>query len=124
MKPFNFDLAKQGKPVCTRDGRKARIVCFDAKDDNYPILALIDNTDYEDAEWYTADGKYCFDGESKDYDLMMVSEHHEGWVNLYGVFNKIQTGAVIYPTESEAVAHKGTCEGPDYITTVKVEWED
>ena len=31
LKPFNLEAAKQGKPVCTRDGRKARIICFDAK---------------------------------------------------------------------------------------------
>lgn len=26
MKPFNLELAKQGHPVCTRDGQKVRIV--------------------------------------------------------------------------------------------------
>lgn len=31
LKPFDLEAAKQGKPVCTRDGRKARIVCFDLK---------------------------------------------------------------------------------------------
>ena len=25
FKPFNLEQAKAGKPVCTRDGRKARI---------------------------------------------------------------------------------------------------
>ena len=29
MKPFDLEAAKAGKPVCTRDGRKARINCFD-----------------------------------------------------------------------------------------------
>lgn len=40
LKPFDLEAAKQGKPVCTRDGRKARIICFDAKGNN-PIVALI-----------------------------------------------------------------------------------
>ena len=31
LKPFDFEAAKAGKPVCTRDGRKVRIICFDAK---------------------------------------------------------------------------------------------
>lgn len=31
LKPFDLEAAKAGKPVCTRDGRKARIICFNAK---------------------------------------------------------------------------------------------
>lgn len=40
LKPFDLEAAKAGKPVCTRDGRKARIICWDKKG-NYPIVALI-----------------------------------------------------------------------------------
>ena len=31
MKEFNLEQAKAGKPVCRRDGKKARIICYDAK---------------------------------------------------------------------------------------------
>ena len=31
LKPFDLQAAKSGKPVCTRDGRKVRIICFDSK---------------------------------------------------------------------------------------------
>ncbi|OUO23747.1 hypothetical protein [Bacteroides sp. An322] len=31
LNSFSLELAKQGKPVCTRDGRKARIICFDRR---------------------------------------------------------------------------------------------
>ena len=41
VKPFDLQKAKAGKPVCTRDGRKARIICFDAKG-TFPIIALVD----------------------------------------------------------------------------------
>ena len=45
LKPFNLKAAKEGKPVCTRDGRKARIICFDRKfyhdGYNYPIVAMV-----------------------------------------------------------------------------------
>lgn len=41
MKPFDLEAAKAGKPVCTRDGRKARIICFD-RNWEYPIVALIE----------------------------------------------------------------------------------
>ena len=40
LKPFDLEAAKAGKPVCTRDGRKARIICFNAKRDA-PIIALV-----------------------------------------------------------------------------------
>ena len=39
LKPFNLEAAKSGKPVCTRDGRKARIICFDAEG-NKPLIVL------------------------------------------------------------------------------------
>ena len=41
MKPFDLELAKKGHPVCTRDGRDARIICYDAKTGEYPIIALV-----------------------------------------------------------------------------------
>lgn len=41
MKPFNLEEAKAGKPVCTRDGYDARILCFDAKNPYYPVVALV-----------------------------------------------------------------------------------
>ena len=31
LKEFDLEAAKSGKPICTRDGRKARIICFDKK---------------------------------------------------------------------------------------------
>lgn len=42
---FSFELAKAGKPVCTRDGRKARIICFDARlyYREQPIIALVED---------------------------------------------------------------------------------
>ncbi len=39
MKEFNVELAKQGIPVCTRNGNEVEILKFDAKGD-YPIIAL------------------------------------------------------------------------------------
>ena len=42
LKPFDIQKAREGKPVCTRDGRKARIICFNRKGD-MPITALITN---------------------------------------------------------------------------------
>ena len=45
LKPFDIQKAREGKPVCTRDGRKARIICFNRKGD-MPITALITNLSF------------------------------------------------------------------------------
>lgn len=42
MKDFDLQAAKKGAPVCTRDGHKARIVCFDIRNNDFPIVAVID----------------------------------------------------------------------------------
>lgn len=56
LKEFNLEAAKSGKPVCTRDGRKARIICFD-KEDIRPIVALIkSDKGGESAYYYYTDG--------------------------------------------------------------------
>ena len=33
MKTFDLEKAKAGAPLCTREGFRARIVCFDADND-------------------------------------------------------------------------------------------
>lgn len=38
LKEFDLEAAKAGKPVCTKDGRKARIICFD-RNWEYPICS-------------------------------------------------------------------------------------
>lgn len=93
MKPFNLDEAKAGKPVCTRDGRKARIICFDAKgirDDAY-IVALITGSDgFEQVLSYDSKGKFKYASDS-EHDLMMFEEidtlpkSWEEFHSLYGI---------------------------------------
>lgn len=128
MKPFNIELAKQGKPVCTRDGRKARIICFDAKrKDEKNIIALVSSKDYpgfEDLIAYPNNGNY-HGGHENDGDLMMFSEKKEGWINIYPNSTKAEiyldsTGGNIYPTKELAECYSS----PDCIATIKVEWEE
>ena len=110
LKPFDLKAAKSGKPVCTQDGRKARVICFDKKG-AYPIVALVN--DYNEEEYikdYDEFGKKFIDGETSD-DLMMLPEKKEGWVNV----SKFS----IYASKEEALSHKTY----DIIATVKVEWE-
>ena len=56
LKPFDIQKAREGKPVCTRDGRKVRIVCFDRKR-TYPIIALIEEGEDERVCSYMPNGR-------------------------------------------------------------------
>lgn len=117
LKPFDLNAAKAGKPVCTGDGRQARIICFDRKDIK-PIVALVtvinDTSVTEKALYYFEDGHHL----SKNYDdindLVMLPEKRSGWINVYK--------DSVYDTKDEAI--NGTYEGRGYIDTVKVSWEE
>lgn len=118
LKPFDLEAAKAGKPVCTRDGRKARIICFDAKC-NKPIVALIYDCNKETVFQYLESGRFFVDQIDK-YDLMMFTRKKEGWLNIYKDFE--DTVCCVYPTEKEALEDGETEK--DYITTIKIEWEE
>ena len=114
LKPFNLEEAKKGKPVCTRDGRKVRIILFDLKDKNYPIAAAIQDKDGDESiRTYTVEGIYD-KGEISGLDLMMLPEKHEGWVNIYK--------ERCYATKEEAIKNK--YDGATYVDTVKIKWEE
>ena len=124
LKPFDLEAAKSGKPVCTRDGRKARIICFDAKCADTPIVALVSRNDGEILLRHYKDGKLSVNKDS-DADLMMSPEKKEGWVNVYKGNNGISErvcGDIVSSTREEAIQ----CAQYDnsYITTAKIEWEE
>lgn len=124
LKPFDLEAAKAGKPVCTRDGRKARIISFDRHGEDCPIIALVvdsKNAECEEVIDYTLDG-ICNENiiNHNKYDLMMLTRKKEGWVNIYKDFE--DTVCCVYPTEKEALEDGETEK--DYITTIKIEWEE
>lgn len=124
MKNFDLQKAKEGHPVCTRDGRKARIVCFDLKNPlGYTIVACIttENGTEEETETYTNQG-LRFEGTTSRGDLFMVSERREGWVNIYSQPYDIRKAGVIYDSKQEALSVSQNVQG--YITTTKIEWEE
>ena len=118
LKPFDLEAAKAGKPVCTRDGRKARIICFDAKC-NKPIVALIYDCNKETVLQYLENGRFFVDQIDK-YDLMMLPEKKEGWINIYKDFE--DTVCCAYLTKEDALKNRSIEYG--YITTIKIEWEE
>lgn len=122
MKPFDIEKAKQGHQVCTRDGKKVRILCYDMKVyPDLPILALVENGDREIISAYHLNGEYSVDGMAgRGEDLMMVSVKHKGYINVAKVGDVYSTQQGIWATEEEAMSHRNGW----YHATVKIEWED
>lgn len=123
MKRFNLEKAKAGDPVCTRGGYKARIICFDAKALDYPVIALVEKDNkYEEICTYAESGEYNIDRErNSDMDLMMAPVKKEGWISIYEHSDgPKRSGGYIYPTKEEAIKR---ATGP-ILATVKIEWEE
>ena len=130
LKPFDLEAARSGKPVCTRDGRKARIICFDAKGDK-PIIALVEakgNKDalIEEVERYFINGHSVFEVRETNDDLMMLPEKKEGWVNVYrdcdGV--NITKDDNIYSSKDAAIASAQVIDRDNYVATTIINWEE
>lgn len=123
MKPFNLEQAKAGKPVCTRNGRSARIICYD-QNNTYKLVALISDEDgHEIAYSYTEMGRWRKDKESL-IDLFMVEpKRYEGYVNILHGNEAIPftMGAAIFNSYEEAV-NEGKKRN-DYATTIKIYFE-
>lgn len=125
MKPFDFEKAKAGAPVCTREGFKARIICFDANNNRFPIVALLkdSNSSNEYPVSLTKKGRFS-DGEADSQkDLFMVGEKKEGWINIYKGLEERCIG-MVYNTKEEAMRMKINEKDVTYKATVRVEWEE
>ena len=122
MKPFNLEeyLANPSRKIVTKEGKPVRIICTDVKGASYSVLALVDKGDYEAPTLYTKKGEYSL-GTEGSYDLFFAPEKHEGWVNVYKSESNRSLGAGIWQTEEEAKKWEGAA---DYVTTVKIEWEE
>lgn len=72
MKAFDLTLAKAGAPVCTRNGRDVRIICWDKKG-AYPIVGIkmINDDDWEEILCTTIEGYFMSDGKESPLDLFM-----------------------------------------------------
>lgn len=131
LKPFDIQTARKGKPVCTRDGRKARVLCYDFKqNEEYPILVAVENKDGKECALL-----YSNDGISEMYkssnnELGMFPEKKEGWVNVYKRENEyvcenecnVFTGITVFKSEGEAKQNIDKRE--IYVNTIKISWEE
>ena len=58
IKPFDLEAYKNGAKIKTRGGREVRIICTDAKNPHFPIVALIKLVDCSEiTQSYTSKGK-------------------------------------------------------------------
>ena len=124
MEEFSLEkyLKNPNRKVVTRDGRSVRIVCTNRLDENYHVIALVNNEDSEKCYIYTTFGK--FDGYKNrdcELDLFFAPEKKEGWINLFKINSTITAGEV-YNTKEEA--ESAVLCSIVYISTVKVEWEE
>lgn len=117
LKPFNLETVREGKPVCTRSGKRARIICFDAKG-ILPIIALVESGDEEKTVRYSNSGRFRFDGMPDEQDLMMLTERKSGWINVYRgqVYNTFEKAE-----EARKIAEHG---GDNCLKTIKIDWEE
>lgn len=112
-----FDVTK---PVRTRDGQAARIICTDRKG-SYPIVAIVGNDD-DELRSFTADGKCWVRGGFSALDLVNIPEKHKGWVNINGNARcapGMSTGG-FYETREEA--DKWGSDGR--VACVEIEFEE
>ena len=124
LKPFDIQKAREGKPVCTRNGKKARIICFDVKAKK-PIAALITTDDTEEAHFYYDNGR-SDQYQKYRYDLMMLPEKKEGWVNVYRDCDgaNITKDDNIYSSKEAAMASAQVIDRDNYVATTIIKWEE
>lgn len=117
MKPFNLEEALAGKPICTKSGLPARILANLKGRKRCMVVAILYKDGCEYVKHYFTDGKEYSPIESCD-DLVMVSEKHVGWINIY---KDNILGTRIHETKEEALCKRSPDE---YVDTIKITWEE
>lgn len=69
---FDLEAAKSGAPVCTKSGNNVRILCYDRKNINYPLVGLVETLNGEESmvSW-TNEGRENLKYSSNTSDLIM-----------------------------------------------------
>ena len=125
MKRFSLEeYLANPREVITRDGRNARIICTDAKND-YPIVALIETPDGRERQpcGYKEDGTYIIGERLSCYDLFFAPEKHEGWLNIYRSERGFYLRGKPYESKEEA-DEVAKANYKTFCATVKIEWEE
>lgn len=115
MKPFDLELAKKGHPVCTRGGKRARIICFDAEDPCFPLIALIKDEKREVITTLDKMGRVWGGKMVSSRDLFMapIKKKKTYFLNVYKQHNEIGFG---YRWETEEDAKKEHLSYSEYFS--------
>lgn len=99
--PFDIELAKKitsgdilGK-VVTRDGKNTRIVCFDKKNPDYPIVGLVIRENIEVSASFTSEGIYS-KGCSGKNDLMLEIPEYLTYKDGDIIYGEVDNGGGDY----------------------------
>ena len=128
MEQFSLEkyLANPSRKVVTRDGINVRIVCTDRRDDlnHHHIIALLKHRFKEEeiVFYYTMDGRCSDNGHDTKFDLFFAPEKHEGWINVYRNNDSHTYAGAVYDSKEDAEKRKIIDE--NYVTTIKIEWEE
>lgn len=124
MKSFSLEeyIKNPNKKIVTGKGKNVRIICTNRLSDTFPVVALVYNGADESIQGYTKDGKIMNKYPCFEYDLFFAPVKKSGWMNLYKINSEVVPGAKTYNTEEEAKSRIG--DRPNYISTVKLEWEE
>ena len=125
MEQFSLEkyLKNPNRKIVTMDGRSARIICTNRLGENYPVIALVNNEDYERCYSYSEFGKFGgYQNHDCELDLFFAPVKKSGWINLYKMNSIISPGPRAYDTKEEAESAAG--DKSYYIATIKIEWEE
>ena len=123
--PFNAELAKKGAKVQTADGRDVRILCYDRKSKDYPIVALVPNNtgNYENNLVYSIDGRYAKKHTNEHLDLVLLIETKTIYINMYLSHTRLfYLGQDKYKNKDAAELTGKSL--PGYVKTIEIEVED
>ena len=124
MEQFSLEkyLANPSRKVVTRDGCAVRILCTDKKSYNEQIVGLImGDNGMEFISTWTQQGKSFFNSDTPN-DLFFAPEKHEGWINVYRNNDSHTYAGAVYDSKEDAEKRKTIDE--NYVTTIKIEWEE
>ena len=124
MEQFSLEkyLANPSRKVVTREGCPVRILCTDKKSYNEQIVGLImGDNGMEFISTWTQQGKSFFNSDTPN-DLFFAPEKHEGWINVYRNDDSHTYAGAVYDSKEDAEKRKES--GENYVTTIKIEWEE
>jgi hypothetical protein len=108
--------------VQTREGNPARIICWNRKDDEYPIVALVEAYSIEVSLSYRKNGMYNSTDSTCEYDLLLV----DTWEPKFELWDRIVNRGITFDIVSIDYASKkyGVVSDSPYTDICRVTFDD